>query len=149
MRGHHDFIQFDLNTLATDNLDAVSHPLQGVKRFLLYLEVQLGSKADTAHHTQRVVAKSHLRVQRCRNDSVFQIGNTIKRVYQFSKTTLVQADCHCIDSKVAPVLVVLQGSVLHNRFARIVTIALLASPHELHFHIVVFYLSRSEIAEHA
>ena len=51
MGGHHHLIQFHLNTLATDNLDALGHVPQGIEGFILYLEIQLGSEPYATHHT--------------------------------------------------------------------------------------------------
>ena len=62
MGSHHDFIQLHLYPFATDYLDALSHSLQGIKRLLLYLEIQLGGKADASHHAQRIVAEGNLGV---------------------------------------------------------------------------------------
>ena len=46
----HDFIEFHLDTFTTDNLDAVNHPTEGIKRLLFYLEIQLGGKTNATHH---------------------------------------------------------------------------------------------------
>ncbi len=132
MRGHHDFVQFHLDALAADYLDAVSHVLQGLEGLIFNLEIQLGGKADAAHHAQRVVREGNLGVQGSGDDAVFQVGNAIEWVYQLAKAAPVQADGHCIDGEVATVLVVFQRAVLHHRLARVVAVAFLAGSHELH-----------------
>ena len=146
---HHDLVQFHFNTLTADDLDAVGHALQGFKRLVFDLEVQLGGKADTTHHAQRVVAERHLWVKWGGYDTILQVGNTIKRVYQLTEASLVQTDSHRIDGEVATVLVVLQRAVLNYRLARIVAVALLTCPHELHLLLAVLHLCCTEILKNA
>ena len=146
---HHDLVQFHLNTLAADDLDAVGHALQSFKRLVFDLEVQLGGKADTTHHAQRVVAERHLWVKWGGYDTILQVGNTIKWVHQLTEASLVQTDSHRIDGEVATVLVVLQRAVLNYRLARIVAVALLTCPHELHLLLAVLHLCCTEILKNA
>ena len=117
MGGHHNLVEFHLDTLTTDNLDTVGHARQCVKGFLFYLKVQLGGKTDATHHAQRIIAESNLRIQRSGDDTVFQIGNAVEGVYQLAKALLVQTDGHGIDGKVATVLVIFQGTVFHYRLS--------------------------------
>ena len=131
---HHDFVQLHLDALATDYSDAVSHATESVERLVLYLEIQLGGKANATHHTQRVVRERHLRVQGCGNDAILQVGNAVEGIHQFSEPLLIQTDSHRIDGEVATVLVVLQRAVLHDGLARIVAVALLAGTHELNLY---------------
>ena len=98
------------------------------------MKIQLGSKADATHHAQRVITKRHLGIQRCGNDAILQVGNSIKRIYQFAESILIQADSHGIDGKVATILVILQRTILHHRLTRVVAIALLTCTNELHFY---------------
>ena len=111
---HHYFVHLHANTFRTDNLDTVSHALQGLKGLILNLEVQLRGKADAAQHAQGVVRESDLRVQRRSDDAVLQVCQSIERIDQFAKPRLVQADSHRINGKVTTILVVLQCSVIHN-----------------------------------
>ena len=71
MLRHHYFIEFYLDALTTDNLDAVGHANEGIKGLLLYLEIQLGSKTDAAHHAQRIIREGNLRIERCSDDAIF------------------------------------------------------------------------------
>ena len=113
---HHYFVELHLNALTTDNLDAVCHATEGIKRLLFYLEIQLGSKADATHHAQWVVRERNLRIQRCGDNTILQVGYAIEGVHQFSEALLVQTDGHRIDSKVATILVIFQRTILYNRF---------------------------------
>ena len=156
MRRHHDFVELYLDTLATDNTDAICHALKGLEGFLLNPEVELGSKADAAHHTQGVVAESDFRVEGRSNDAVLEVGNTVKGIYQLTKALTIQTDSHGIDGEVATVLVVFQGTILDDRLARVVAIALATGTDELNFYLVppssfllprIFHLCRTEVAE--
>ena len=133
MRCHDDLIQFILDTLATDDLDAVDHPLQSDKGLVFDLEVQLCGKADATHHAQRIVAESDIRLQCGGDDTILKISQSVEGIDEFAKTLFIQTDRHRIDSEVATVLVVLQGSILHDGLARVMAVALLASADELDF----------------
>ena len=148
MGRHDNLVEFHLDTFATDNLDTVGHAFQGLEGLILNLEVQLGGKTDATHHTQWVITECDTRLQRSGDDTILQVGQAIKGVNQFTKTVLIQADSHRINRKVATVLIILQRTILHDRLTRIVTIALLSGSHKLHFCIVEFYLSSSEILEY-
>ena len=131
---HHDFVQFHLNAFAAYNFDAAGHSFEGLERLGLNLEIQLGGKADAAHHAQRIVRKSDIRLKGCGYDSVFQISKSVERVYQFAKAVAIQTDGHGIDSEVAAVLVVFQRAVLHDRLAGVVAVAFLAGTNKLNLY---------------
>ena len=122
--------------------------MQRLPGLLLDLKVQLSGKADAAHHAQRIVGERHVRIQRSSYQPVLHIPHPVERVHQFAEALAVQTDGHGVDREVAALLVILQRAVLHDGLARIVAVALLASPHELHFLPVPVDLSGAEVAEH-
>ena len=146
--GEHNLVHLVADSLSTDNLQALGIAGERIISLLLYLEIELGSETHATHHTQRVIRKSDIRVERCGNNTIFHIVDTIKRIYEFSKTVFVQTDSHRIDSEVAAVLVILQRSIFHNRFSGIAMIALLTGANKLHFSILILHLCSSEITEH-
>ena len=148
MGRHDNLVEFHLDTFATDNLDTVGHAFQSLEGLILNLEVQLGGKTDATHHTQWVITECDTRLQRSGDDTILQVGQAIEGVYQFTEAALIQANSHRIDRKIATVLVILQRTILHNGFSRVMAIALLSGSHKLHFCIVEFYLSSSEILEY-
>ena len=153
VRGHHDLVQFVLDALAADNLDTIRHPLQRLESLILYLEVQLGGKADAAHHPQGIVAESYAWLQRRSDDAVLEVSQPIKRINEFAESAMVQADSHRIDREVATVLIVLQRAVLHDGLSGVVTITLLAGSNELHLILLAFlpelHLGRAEVPKDA
>ena len=107
MLSEHNLIQFISNAFAADNLQTVGISLQSLISFRLYLKIKLGSKTDATHHTKRIVGKSNIRIQWCSNDAIFHIIYTIKRIYQFAKSFFIQTNCHGIDGKITPILIIL------------------------------------------
>ena len=148
MLGEHNLVHLVADTLATDNLQPFGIARESGISLIFYLEIELGSKTYTSHHTERVVRKGDIRIERSGNDAILQVIDTIKRIDEFAKTVLVQADRHSIDGEVATVLVILQGSILYNRLARITVVTLLSCSHELYFCILILNLCGSEISEH-
>ena len=152
MRRHDNLVQLVLDTLAAHYFYTVGHALQRLKRLWLYLKVQLRCKTDASHHAQWVVAKGDARLQGRGYDAILQISQSVKRINQFTKTCFVQTDGHRVDGEVATILIVLQRTILYDRFARVVTVALLASPHKLHlvFHALLteFHLGRTKVLKH-
>ena len=132
MGRHDNLVELHLDTLATDYLDAVGHALKGSEGLILYLEIELGGKADAAHHAQRIVAEGDVGVEGCGDDAVLEVGETVEGVDEFAKAAVVEADGHGVDGEVATVLVVLEGAVLDDRFARVVAVALAAGTDELY-----------------
>ena len=147
MRCEHDFVELDGDALATDDADAVGHALQALEGFVLNLEIQLGGKADAAHHAQGVVGECHLGVEGRGDDAVLEVGNAVEGVDELSEAAAVQADSHRIDGEVATVLVVLERAVLDDGFARVVAVALLPRTYELDLHIAHFHLCCAEVLE--
>ena len=123
-----DLIEFVLDALSADNLDPVGHALKGHESLVFDLEIQLRRKTDAAHHAQGVVGKGDARLQRGGDDAVFEVGQTIERIDEFSETLLVQADSHRIDGEITTVLIVFQRTVLTTGFPGVVTITLLRAP---------------------
>ena len=148
MRSHDDFIEFHFYALPTDYLDAVCHLGKCLECFFLYLKIQLGGKADAAHHAQWIVRERDFGIERSGDDTVLQVGNAVEGIHQFSEAVAVQTDSHCIDGKVTTVLVILQRPVFHDGFARVVLIAFLTCSHELNLLAIIdFHLCRSEVLE--
>ena len=140
-------IQFIRNPLFGYDGNAFFVTAQRLKSIIINIEIQLGGKADAAHHTQRVVTESDVRVKRRTNGFLLHILHSSKRVHQFSIAMPVQANRQRIDGKVPPVLVILQRTVLNNRLARIVCVGLLTRTHKLHFRSMILQLRRTEILE--
>ena len=151
MRGEDDLVQFVLDALAAHDLDTVGHPLQRLIGLLLDLEIQLRGETHTAHHPQRIVRESDFRVEGCGDDAVFEICQPVEGINEFAETVFIQTDGHRIDGEVAAVLIVLQSTILHDGFTRIVAVTLLAGAYELHLVFNAFltklHLRRTEIPE--
>ena len=60
----------------------------------------------------------------------------------------VKLNGHCVNGKIATVLVVFKRAVLNNGLSGIVTVALTTSTDKLYFQIFIFHLSRAKILEH-
>ncbi len=147
---HHYLVEFVLDAFAAHNLYPVGVAHQCVERFVLYHEVQLRGKPYAAHHSQRVVREGYVWVERRSYYAVLKVVCTVEGIHEFAEPVFVQTHGHGVDGEVAAVLVVLQSSVLYHRFARVVTVALLACAHELHLHAArQFHLRRAEVAEHS
>ena len=151
MRGEDDLVEFVLDALAAHNLDTVGHPFQCLIGLLFNLEIQLRGETYAAHHAQRVVRKSDLRVKGCGDDTVFEICQSVEGIDEFTEAVFVQTDGHRIDGEVATVLVIFQSTVLHDGLTRVMTVALLAGTDELHlvFHtfLTKLHLRCTEIPE--
>ena len=144
-RSEQNLVQFISNTFFGYNRDTFLIAAQGFKGGIIYIEIQLGSKADTAHHAQRVVAKGNIRIERCADGFLFQVLDSAERVYQLAIARLIQTNSQCIDSKVTAVLIVLQRTVFHYRFAGIVGIRFLSCPYKLHLCTAVLQLCRTKV----
>ena len=127
-----NLVEFILNTFATHDTDSVCHALKGHIRLFFYLEVKLGGESHASHHTQGIIRKSDIWFQGRGDDTILQVGQSVKRIDKFPETLAIQTDGHGIDGEVTTVLVVFQGSVFNNRLAGIVAVALFPCPHELH-----------------
>ena len=115
-------------------------------RFLLYLEAQLAGKADATHHTQGVVGKSDVGVERRGNKTVFHVQQPIETVDEFTEAIAIEADGQCIDGEVTTVEIVLQRAVLHDGLTRVVAVTFATGTDEFDFEdITNFHLRRPEV----
>ena len=144
----HNLVQLVHNAFLADNGNALGIAFQGLLRLVLDTHPQLGGETDATHHAQRVVAEGYIGVKGCGDDAVLHISQPIKTVYQFAKTIAVETNRQGIDGKVATAKVVLQGAVLHNGLAAVVTVTFLACAYKLHLYAAILDLCCSEIAEH-
>ena len=146
-RWQDDFVQFVCNAFFGDDGDAFAITLQRIECLIVNIESQLGGKTDTAHHAQRVITESYIRVEGSPDGLFLQVSNTAKGVDQLAITHPVQANSQCIDGKITAVLVILQCTVLYNRLAGIVCIRFFSCTHKLNFRTIVLQLCRTEILE--
>ena len=148
MRSHDDLVQFVLNAFSTDDLQSLGIPRQRLKGVVVDVEAQLGGKAHTAHHAQRVIAECDVGIEWRSNDAIFQVVDAIEGVHEFAETIFIQTDGHRVNGEVTAVLVVFQRTILHDRLSRVVAVALLASTDKLHLESPRFHLRCAEILEH-
>ena len=144
----HELLNLVDDALLRDDAYALAVAMQRLPGLRLDLEIQLRSKADAAHHAQRIVGERHVRIQRSGYQPVLHIPDAVERIHQLAEALAVQADGHRVDGEVAPLLVVLQRAVFHDGFARVVAVALLAGTHELHLLAAPMDLRGTEVAEH-
>ena len=144
---HHDFVELVGDSLTADDPDALRIPLKCIKSLLVDVEIELCGEADAPHHPQRVIGESDIWVKRRTDTAIQQVADTVERIHQFAETVLVETYCHGIDGEVTPVLVILQGAVLNNRFAAFATVTFPPGSHEFHLRVVEFHLRRSKIPE--
>ena len=148
MLGEHNLVHLITNTLTADNLQAFGIAGKSIIGLILYLKIELSSKTHTAHHAEWIIREGNIRIKRSGYNTILHIVNTIERIYEFTKSVFVQTDSHGIDGEIAPVLIIFQGTVFHNRLSGIMVITLLTGTDKLHFHIIILHLSCSEISEH-
>ena len=149
--GADDFAQLVDDALFRDDFDARAVALDGGEGLGLDAEVELRGEPYGPHHAQGVVAEGDVGVERGADNPFFEVVHTAEGVDQFAPAVAVQTQGQGVDGEVAPVLVVLQGSVLDYRLARVVAVRLLAGADELDFEIfapvVILHLGRTEVAE--
>ena len=141
MCGQENLVQFFSNAFSADNLQSLSIAAKGIFCLLLNIKAQLRGETHTTKHTQRIIREGDIRIQRCTNQSIFQVVYTIKRVHQFTETIVIQADGQGIDGEIAAALIIFQSTIFHHRLARVVAIAFLTCTYELHF----IFLPRSSV----
>ncbi len=134
MCGQKNLVQLLCNTFPADNLQSFDIAAKGIFCLRLDIKAQLRGETHTTKHTQRIVRESNIWIQRRPYQSVFQVVQAVKGIYQFAKTFMIQADGHRIYGEVSPLLIIFQGTVFHHRLARIMTIAFLTRTNELHFY---------------
>ena len=122
--------------------------MDGVERLGVDEETELRGEADGAHHTQGVVAEGDIRIERCSYCQLLHVVESAKRVYQFAVSRLVQAEGKGVDGEVAPVLVVLEGSVLDDWLAAVVAVRLFPGANKFQLEVAAFHLGRTEILEY-
>ena len=129
----HDFIQFVDDALLRDNADALGIAHEGLLRLFLYLETELGGEAHAAHHAQGVVGEGDVGVEGCGYEAILHVQQAVEAVDEFAEAFRVETDGEGVDGEVATVKVVLQRAVLHDGFARVVTITLATGTNEFQF----------------
>ena len=110
--------------------------------------MELCCKSYASHHPQRVVAEGYLGFQRCADEVVFQIGNAVKGIDDFSKVLFVEAYAECVDGEVPALQVFLQGAFLNDGFPGIVAVAFPACPDKLYLCALVLHLCSAEVPEY-
>ena len=108
---------------------------------------ELGCKSHGTKHTERVIAICRVRVQGSADYTCREVLDSAERIYQCAEITLLEAECHGIDSEIPSFLVVLQGSVLDDRLSRITMIGLFPRAHELYLNAMILQHGRAEILE--
>ena len=146
--GKHDFIEFVGYPFCTDDFQPVAVSLQRLERLVVDIEIELCGEPYAPHHTERVVGEGDIGVEWRADETIGQVVDAIEGVDEFAKAVFVETDGHGIDGEVAPVLVVIERAVLHDRFPAVVTVTLFPGAHELHLHIFILDLRRPEIAEY-
>ena len=144
--GAHYLVEFVGNALAAHYLYAFGVASESLKRLVVDVEPQLGGEPYAAHHAQRIVREGDVGVERSAYYAVLKVVNAVEGVDQFAETVVIEAYSHSVDGEVAAVLVVFQGSVFDDRFARRAVIALASCAYKLHFGVVILHLRRAEVA---
>ena len=134
MLGHKNLVELVGNTLSADYFDTLGITLKSLEGLVFDKEVKACGKADATEHSQWVVGKSNVWVERCADYSIVKVVNTSEWVNEFTKTTLVQTDSHSVDGKITTVLVIFKSTILNDRLARITLVAFLAGTYEFYFY---------------
>ena len=145
---HHDFIEFIHNALLADNADARGISGESLKSLVVDIEIELCGKPDAAHHAQGIVRKSDIWIEWRSDAAILQVAQPVERIDEFTKPVFVETYRHGVDGEVAPVLVILQRTVLHDGLAAFPSVALAPCAHKLHLTELAFHLRGAEIPEH-
>ena len=113
------------------------------------LEVELGSEADCAHHSQRIIGKSDIRIKRGADNAGFEVRDTVEGIDKLAETVFIQADSHRVDGEIAAILVIFECAVFHDRVARLAHIRFLACSYKFQFEIAKFNLGCAVSGEYA
>ena len=140
--------KFIENPFPRNDGDALAVAGNGRECFRINFKIKLCSKTNGPHHTQRVVGKRNVGVERRTDNAPLQIVESAERIDKLTEIRLVHAHCHGIDGEVAAFLVILQRAVLHNRLTAVMAVRLLACSDKFKFQTFVFHLCRTEIAIH-
>ena len=125
--GEDDFVEFGGDALGRDDAESAGVALDGVEGFGEDVELELGGETDGAHHTEGVVAEGDVGVEGGAYEALVEVADAAEGVEELPEGVVVERYGHGVDGEVAPVLVVLEGAVLHNGFAAFTAVAFASS----------------------
>jgi len=105
----------------------------------------LAGKAKSAQNAQRVVAKRFTWLKRGAQHFGLKVFAAAKRIQQLAPGGAVHAHGHRVNAEVAAALVVLKGSGLNRRLARLASVAFCSGLHKFNLPSVPRELGRAKI----
>ena len=146
-RAQDDLVQLGVDPLLADDLHAVGISLDGSDVGVGDAEVELGGKSNRPQHPQRIIAERNVRIKWCLDASILQVANAFEGVDEVAERPFIQAYGEGIDSEVPSVLVIFDGSVLHDGLAAAAFIGFFSGSDELDLPVAVAEHGRAEVFE--